>query len=87
MKTARQRFADNIKFLRRRDLHTQEWCARYLGIPRSTYSSYECAYAEPDFELLLKICKLYKTKPTFLIDRDLKTEGYASINRGTHKTQ
>lgn len=79
MKTTKQRFAGNLKFLRKRDGMSQEYTAKKLGIKRSAYSHYECANIEPGFDLLLKMCRLFKTTPTMLIDRDL------SINDGVVK--
>lgn len=45
-------FAENLRFLRKREKLTQQEMADKLGVSRSTIAMYENGSREPDFETL-----------------------------------
>ena len=52
-------FANTLKTLRKERNLTQSDVAEHIGIDRSTYAYYERGATKPDFECLLKLCKIY----------------------------
>ena len=52
-------FANTLKTLRKERNLTQSDVAERIGIDRSTYAYYERGATKPDFECILKLCKIY----------------------------
>jgi transcriptional regulator with XRE-family HTH domain len=53
-------FAQNLAYLRKQHGLSQQTLSDNLGIPRSTISGYEQAYAEPDIETLIKFSSFFE---------------------------
>jgi len=49
----------NLKYFRELKNLSQEKVAKYLGIPQTTYGTYEMGKYEADYSILLKLSKLY----------------------------
>lgn len=64
-------FADNLRFLRRRDKLSQEQLAEKLHLNRGNIASYEKGTAEPRLENVLKIVKLFDIELSDLVEKDL----------------
>lgn len=41
--------------------------SNHLGIPRSTYGHYENGNSKIPLEIIIKLCKLYKTTPNIIL--------------------
>jgi len=77
---------ENITFLRKANKFTQAKISHQLGIPVTTYASYEYGKAEPDAETLLKICDIFGVENVTIVTSKLfegkvnKNEKLASFN-------
>ena len=70
-------FAYTLKDLRKAHKLTQSEVADVIGIDRSTYAYYERGSTKPDFECILKLCKMYEiglNDMANLLLRDQKTD-------------
>lgn len=70
MRTA-ERFAQNLKNLRKHAGKTQQEIADILCIKRGTYSSYENGDSEPNMEMLVTISGLYRMSLDTLLRREI----------------
>lgn len=52
-------FANTLRQLRKDHDMTQSEVASCIGLDRSTYAYYERGATKPDFECILRICKMY----------------------------
>lgn len=52
-------FANTLRNLRKGHNLTQSEVADIIGVDRSTYAYYERGATKPDFECILKLCKMY----------------------------
>lgn len=57
---ANQQLTRNLQKYRKSLGYTQDRLSRYLNISRQAYSNYELGKRDPDLDLLMKLCKLYK---------------------------
>ena len=64
-------FADNLRFLRRKEGFSQEELAGKLALNRGNIASYEKGTAEPKLENVLKIVKLFNIELSDLLEKDL----------------
>lgn len=64
--------AQNLKFLRKRKVKSQEEMAQSLGLNRSTYSGYENEVAQPSLEILLQIAQTEKIPLEILLSKSLE---------------
>ena len=60
---------ERLKKLRHQNDFTQAIVALILGVPRSTYASYESGNNEPNLCMLLKIADFYKVSLDWLVGR------------------
>lgn len=60
---------DSLKILRKRAGKSMRLTAEELGIPYTTYVSYEKGTREPNSEMLVKIAEHYRTTVDFLLGR------------------
>lgn len=67
-------FASTLKKLRLNAGYSQKQVYEMLGIPQSTFSSWEIGKAEPSASMTLKLCKLYH------VDDILSAFGYDGYN-------
>jgi transcriptional regulator with XRE-family HTH domain len=75
------RFADNIKFLRKERKLSQDEIATITGITRVTWHNYENGNTQPEIDKILKIAKEFKVNVGELLERDLsKNEEHDSIS-------
>ena len=58
---------DIIRDFREDNDLTQYEVAKYLNIPRSTYGRYETGNSKIPIDILLNLCKLYKTTPNMIL--------------------
>ncbi len=58
-----------LKELRKKNSISQIEIAKYLNIPRSTYSNYENGYAQPDNQMLVKIADYFNVTTDYLLGR------------------
>lgn len=61
----------NLKYLRNKNLFTQEDLADKLGIAKAKYGTYERGIHEPNIETIIKISQLYSISIDDLILKDL----------------
>lgn len=66
-------FAKNLAYLRKYHGLSQQSLSDNLGIPRSTISGYEQAYAEPDIETLIKFSSFFEIGLDSLLTLNLET--------------
>lgn len=59
----------NLKTLRKQNKINQGVLAKALGVPRSTYQSYEYGVAEPDIETLIKLADYFDVSLDYLCGR------------------
>lgn len=64
-------FAKNIAYLREKNNLSQAAMLSQLGIPRTTWISYEIGKAEPDIDRILHIADYFETDLTTLLTVDL----------------
>lgn len=62
-------FCEILKELREDHGHTQADLAEKLGVAKSTVSNWEQQKSQPSYELLCKICDLYKVSADYLLGR------------------
>ena len=67
-------FTKTLKKLRKEHNLTQSDVAQLIGIDRSTYAYDERGATKPDFECLLKICKIYNIDISALTNMFLNDE-------------
>lgn len=60
--------------------------AEALGVPKSTYSSYEYGAREPNIELILKIAEYYNVTTDYLLGRAPQTDAMALLISQTDVT-
>lgn len=65
-------FAENLRFLRKREKLTQQEMADKLGVSRSTIAMYENGSREPDFETLEAIADLFNVNMSTLLGESEK---------------
>ena len=67
-------YANTLKMLRINHKLTQNDIAEILDIDRSTYAYYEKGTTKPDFECILKLCRIYKLNLDDIATMFLKDE-------------
>lgn len=65
---------ENMKALREQHGLSMAKAAEALGVPKSTYSSYEYGAREPNIELILKIAEYYNVTTDYLLGRAPQTD-------------
>lgn len=83
-----ENFAEKLKRLRIEKGITQKEAAITLKVSETGYAGYEQGYREPDFDMLIKICKLFETSSDYLLglENEDGTKNYNTYNNfGTHK--
>ena len=60
-------FTDRLKEVRNSVGKTQSEVARDLKISSTGYAGYEQGYREPDFDMLIKICKYFDVTADYMI--------------------
>lgn len=60
-----------LKFLRQKKNYSQEEMAKYLGIARTTYASYEQGKREPDNATLVKLSSFFGVSTDDLLGNDI----------------
>jgi transcriptional regulator with XRE-family HTH domain len=65
------RFARNLARLRTHMRYSQETMAHKLGVPRSTYSAWECGISEPNITILTKIQEELRAPMDLMLGEDL----------------
>ncbi|MEG0979255.1 MAG: helix-turn-helix transcriptional regulator [Oscillospiraceae bacterium] len=61
-------FSERLRSLREMHGLSQQQVADALQVHRSTYSYYELGTSQPPFSTLIKLAKLFKVEPNFLLD-------------------
>lgn len=61
------KFNEKLKELRIEKKLTQKQVAQILEVSTTCYSGYEQGYREPDFKILIKICKLFEVSADYLL--------------------
>lgn len=61
------KFAIRLKELRIEKLYKQSDLARLLNVDQRTISNWEKAVREPDFDMLIKISKLFEISSDYLL--------------------
>lgn len=69
--TTAERFAQNLKNLRKHAGKTQQETADILCVKRGTYSSYENGDSEPNIEMLVTISGYYRMSLDTLLRREI----------------
>ena len=69
--TARERFAQNLRNLRKHSGKTQQEVADMLCVKRGSYSGYENGVAEPSYEMLVTIASYYGQSLDTLLKREI----------------
>lgn len=64
---ANLQLASNLKRYREENGYTQDYVSLHLNISRQAYSHYERGSRNPDVDLLIKLCNLYKISLNQLI--------------------
>lgn len=68
-------FNENLKMLRKKEKHlTQLDMAKYLGVAKTTYASYEQGKRMPDTEIQNKIADYFGVTLDYLHGREVKTD-------------
>ncbi|MFY9198695.1 MAG: helix-turn-helix domain-containing protein [Acutalibacteraceae bacterium] len=63
-------FSEKLRSLREIHGLSQQQVADALQVHRSTYSYYELGTSQPSFSTLIKLAKIYKVEPNFLLGFD-----------------
>ena len=61
------KFADNLRYARKRAGRTQVWMAEQLKIHRTTYTKYENGTTEPPLEMFRHIVNVLDVNPAELL--------------------
>lgn len=77
---------ENMKALREQHGLSMAKAAEALGVPKSTYSSYEYGAREPNIELILKIAEYYNVTTDYLLGRAPQTDAMALLISQTDVT-
>lgn len=73
-------FANRLRSLREMNGMSQQQIADSLQVHRSTYSYYELGTSQPPFATLIKLAKLFKVEPNFLLG--FKSETSSTLHSG-----
>lgn len=57
---ANQQLTRNLYKYRKANGYTQGRVSKYLNISRQAYSNYELGKRDPDIDLMMKLCKIYR---------------------------
>jgi DNA-binding XRE family transcriptional regulator len=60
---------------------TQAEAARRLGVPRSSYSSWESGAVEPSIDMMLACCTMYRMGVSIMLTKDLAPLTKEDINK------
>lgn len=73
-------FSERLRSLR--DMHglSQQQVADALQVHRSTYSYYELGTSQPPFVTLIKLAKIFKVEPNFLLGFELEEDNVLRSN-------
>lgn len=66
------KFASNLKFIRKHKQLTKKEMAKKLNVSYSTYANYEYGNREPNLDVLIKISTLLEFSIDSLLTSDLK---------------
>ncbi|WP_282774684.1 helix-turn-helix domain-containing protein [Phaeodactylibacter xiamenensis] len=69
----------NIRYLRKKQGHKQNWLAEQLGKSNGLVGEYERDKKTPPVDVLLKICGIYEVSLDELVISDLEAESYKSV--------
>lgn len=61
-------FSEKLRSLREMHGLSQQQVADALQVHRSTYSYYELGTSQPSFSTLIKLSRIFKVEPNFLLD-------------------
>ncbi len=67
-------FAERLRSLREMHGLSQQQVADALQVHRSTYSYYELGTSQPPFSTLIKLAKIFKVEPNFLLGFDVESD-------------
>ena len=71
----------NLKRMRTHQGITQAEAARRLGVPRSSYSSWESGAVEPSIDMMLACCTMYRMGVSIMLTKDLAPLTKEDINK------
>lgn len=71
----------NLKRMRTHQGITQAEAARRLGVPRSSYSSWESGAVEPSLDMMLACCTMYRMGVSIMLTKDLAPLTKEDINK------
>ena len=71
----------NLKRMRTHQGITQAEAARRLGVPRSSYSSWESGAVEPSIDTMLACCTMYRMGVSIMLTKDLAPLTKDDINK------
>ena len=71
----------NLKRMRTHQGITQAEAARRLGVPRSSYSSWESGAVEPSIDMMLACCTMYRMGVSIMLTKDLAPLTKDDINK------
>ncbi len=63
-------FPNNLRHLRESAGISQEYLAEELGVSRQAVTSWECAHAEPNICMLVKIAKYFRVSLDELVEKN-----------------
>ena len=67
-------FGNRLKTLRIQKKLTQQQLADLLGLTKSVISAYENGLRYPAYDVLIKIARIFKVSPDFLLGVEIKRE-------------
>ena len=70
----------NLKYLRKKELFTQEQCAQKLGLKRTVIGAYEEGRVEPKINTLLTICSYFNVSLDDFLRKDLEKNTSAKFD-------
>ena len=60
-------FQNRLKELRKEEELTQKQLAKYLNVSYRTVSSWEAGTRQPDYEILISLCKYFDVSADYLL--------------------
>lgn len=73
-------FSERLRSLREMHGLSQQQVADTLQVHRSTYSYYELGTSQPPFSTLIKLAKIFKVEPNFLLGFELEEDNVLRSN-------
>lgn len=79
---ADKEFSEKLKLMRKNAGYKQKDVYEHFNIPQSTFASWENGISEPSGEMLIKLCKFYKSDLLdFSIEVDLTNSEIELLNK------